>query len=581
MAISDSQKVDYLWKKLGYSATKTDTNANKKAPNEAIASPLLLRSDTIWAQAHNIPAILPGSTSQPVTVYPTSAPQECTQDLTATANRTWKTGGANWISPEFGSTYQVKVYIHTAGDAAGASGGTQVFATGSGNDDEWFFDYQSGVLHFIGTNLPNGVSFTGKSVYVSGGRYTGDLGIGSIVDANISSGNVTANISGNVDGSFGVFEGNVYADWFLGNLDSNIGTFDTSLYAEQLTVSSNTSVTDSSATIQYLTIEGETITSTNANLIISPNTSGANNVVKIGGVTALDIPTGTTAQRPGNPDAGYVRFNTTLGTLEWYTGLTWASGSQGITQQTITPDGSSTTYTLNQEATADSLLVSINGTSQNPDTAYSVSGTDLTFTETPLTTDIIDVRFLAVAVAAAGLDDIVEDTSPQLGGNLELNSKDIYGTGNINISGSASVTTLTHVPRVTYWHLSSDHTSATGVIDNWVKQTSGVYYNDTGITYSSGTFTFTEAGIYRISAKLELSGGSGEYASWEFRKNTTTYGKPNILRQVTRSANGGSMPYKSMIMQVSASDTFDINITGTGGGVIEADFSELEFEKIG
>ena len=42
MAIADAKKVDYLWKKIGYGATKTDTNANKAAPNEAIASPLLL-----------------------------------------------------------------------------------------------------------------------------------------------------------------------------------------------------------------------------------------------------------------------------------------------------------------------------------------------------------------------------------------------------------------------------------------------------------------------------------------------------------------------------------------------------------
>ena len=50
MAISDTQKVDYLWKKLGYGKAKTDTNTNKKAPNEAIISPLLLRGDKIWTQ---------------------------------------------------------------------------------------------------------------------------------------------------------------------------------------------------------------------------------------------------------------------------------------------------------------------------------------------------------------------------------------------------------------------------------------------------------------------------------------------------------------------------------------------------
>jgi hypothetical protein len=177
MAITDAKKVDYLWKKIGYGATKTDTNANKLAPNEAIASPLLLRGDRTWNQANLIPAVLPGSSTGVVTVYPTSNPNETTEDLTATAKRTWKTGLTDWIPPEFGSTYQVKVYIHTSGDAAGATGGTQVFATGSGNNDEWFFDYQSGVLHFIGANLPNGVDFTGKSVYISGGRYTGTIGL--------------------------------------------------------------------------------------------------------------------------------------------------------------------------------------------------------------------------------------------------------------------------------------------------------------------------------------------------------------------------------------------------------------------
>ena len=125
---------------------------------------------------------MPGSSSGVVTVYTTSLPDECTNDGTAAANRTWKTGLTDWIPPEIGSTYQLKVYIHTSGDAANAaSGGTQVFATGSGNDDEWFFDYQAGVVHFIGSNLPNGVNFTGKSVYVSGARYTGGLGLHNLL----------------------------------------------------------------------------------------------------------------------------------------------------------------------------------------------------------------------------------------------------------------------------------------------------------------------------------------------------------------------------------------------------------------
>lgn len=37
----------------------------------------------------------------------------------------------------------------------------------------------------------------------------------------------------------------------------------------------------------------------------------------------LTLPAGTTAQRPDNPVAGMVRFNTTLGYAEVYTGYSW------------------------------------------------------------------------------------------------------------------------------------------------------------------------------------------------------------------------------------------------------------------
>ena len=227
MAITDAKKVDYLWKKVGYGATKTDTNANKKAPNEAIASPLLLRGDNVWVEANDIPTVLPGSSSGVVTVYATSSPRECTADATATANRTWKTNLTDWIPPEIGSTYQVKVYIHTASDAGNAaSGGDQVFATGSGNNDEWFFDYQSGVLHFIGTNLPNGISFTGKSVYIAGGRYTGVKGVNQITKIDQTDGLIlpSGTTAERVTNTEGVIRFNTQTGLFEGSTDGSTFT---------------------------------------------------------------------------------------------------------------------------------------------------------------------------------------------------------------------------------------------------------------------------------------------------------------------------------------------------------------------
>ena len=185
MAISNDQKIDYLWKKIGYGRAKTDTAAIKDAVNESISSALLLRGDNVWAQSNLIPTTIPGSSTSVVTLYPTSLPVECTADTTSSTNRTWKTNITDWIPPEIGSTYLVKVYVHTSGNAAtAAASGTQLVAAGSGNNDEWFFDYQSGTLNFIGTNLPSGVNFTGKSVYISGAVYSGIKGVPAVGSAN-------------------------------------------------------------------------------------------------------------------------------------------------------------------------------------------------------------------------------------------------------------------------------------------------------------------------------------------------------------------------------------------------------------
>ena len=342
MAIQDTQKIDYLWKKLGYGATKTDTNASKKAPNEAIASPLILRGDKVWQQAGDIPSVMPSSSSGVVTVYPTSAPDETTLDGTATANRSWKTGLTDWIPPELGYTYQAKVYIHTSGDAAGATGGDQVFATGSGNDDEWFFDYQSGVLHFIGDNLPDGISFTGKSVYISGARYTGTFGVGAVAGEDATIGNLTVS---------------------------------------DTTVTSTTPGDD-------ITLDAETGT-----LIIA-------------GTDGFIIPVGTTGERPGSPTTGQLRLNSSTGDLEFYDGANWEGAndnSSAITSEKFDGDSTTTAFTLSNSATTETVFVSLNGVIQLPTTAYSVSGTTLTFTEAPGSNDKIEVRQVAQSRSVSAL----------------------------------------------------------------------------------------------------------------------------------------------------------------------------------
>ncbi len=52
----------------------------------------------------------------------------------------------------------------------------------------------------------------------------------------------------------------------------------------------------------------------------------------LGGVEALNLPKGTTAQRNGSPAAGDFRYNTTTSSIEFYNGSAWSSGDESVAQ---------------------------------------------------------------------------------------------------------------------------------------------------------------------------------------------------------------------------------------------------------
>ena len=53
-------------------------------------------------------------------------------------------------------------------------------------------------------------------------------------------------------------------------------------------------------------------------------------------------------------------------------------------------------------------------------------------------------QFVATASegGGGGIGNVVEDTTSQLGGNLDLNNKDINGTGDIDVTGSGHFSLL-------------------------------------------------------------------------------------------------------------------------------------------
>lgn len=205
MTISIEQQVDLILKKIGYGVTKTDIPSLKSPNNESIPSPIMVRGDQIWVDSDQIPEEPPITTTAIVTVKTGGQAAECEADATSRELRTWKTNLTDWIPSEFGVKYQIKVWAAPAGTGDPTIAGTQLFPGGSGNNDSWYFDYQSGVLTFPDTNVPD--ALTNNVAYVVGYAYAGIKGFGAGLDTGfISRGSDPSNWDTNL--TFGLYQVN-------------------------------------------------------------------------------------------------------------------------------------------------------------------------------------------------------------------------------------------------------------------------------------------------------------------------------------------------------------------------------------
>jgi len=343
-SFNESQKIDYLWKKVGYGVTKTAEPASKEAFNESIPSPLLYRGDLIWTQSGDIPATPPASTTSLVQVYKDgggagySPTIQCTEDLTAPDNQTWKTNLINWIPTQFGDNYLVQVYAGAANISNPQTAGTKLFGAGSGSDDTWFFDYQSGVLNFNGATIPTAIGTgTANTIYVVGYRYVGEFGVDTTFISNGTSnvniatanGNITMAVNGTgnvaVISNTGAYisgavsaSGNITGNYFIGNGSQLTGVAASSVNANALignTLSSN---------VLYSSL---TQVGTLSNVSVAGNITGGN-ILTVGAISAT----------------GNIQGNVFIGNGAGLTSLTGANVTGTVANATYALNANSATY---------------------------------------------------------------------------------------------------------------------------------------------------------------------------------------------------------------------------------------------
>jgi hypothetical protein len=180
MAISDSKKLDFLWKKIIYGAATTDT-INKEGPNEAIRAGVIIPGENVWMRSKGITEAPPAADTDDVQVRVGSRSVYCVPDPSVPGKKTWITvydrltspmvesnRVKNWIPPSFGNAYQPRIYANVIAADNRLNPLTE--------NEEWVFDFKAGVIHFP-NELP---AIVADTLVVEGYRYVGPDGAGSI-----------------------------------------------------------------------------------------------------------------------------------------------------------------------------------------------------------------------------------------------------------------------------------------------------------------------------------------------------------------------------------------------------------------
>lgn len=109
------------------------------------------------------------------------------------------------------------------------------------------------------------------------------------------------------------------------------------------------------------------------------------------GSSGVVLPAGGSGLRPDAPKFGLIRYNTDLGSVEFFNGTAFvqlgAAGAITYTVDNFTGDGSTLTFALSASVAGDDqVIVFVGSIYQTPTTAYTITGgglDDITFTSAP------------------------------------------------------------------------------------------------------------------------------------------------------------------------------------------------------
>jgi len=229
----------------------------------------------------------------------------------------------------------------------------------------------------------------------------------NIFGDNINANNVSA--SGNINAFANISGGNININSLSSTANLSVtGTANVNLLnVANISVSGNISGNASTSTTGNVNAGNITITGSAqlGNIVIIDTTiSSMGNIITFAGTAGIAVPVGDTSQRPSTPPTGTLRFNSENDSLETWDGSQWVNTSaqpSTIFDQQITGTNV-TTYPLTESVSDNNnIIVSINGITQLPGTAYNVVGSNIEFASPLLTSEVADIRYLTYPVGVS------------------------------------------------------------------------------------------------------------------------------------------------------------------------------------
>jgi len=170
-------------------------------------------------------------------------------------------------------------------------------------------------------------------------------------------------------------------------------------------------------------------------------------------------------------------------------------------------------------------------------------------------------RINASVVLDGGLLNVVEDTTPQLGGDLDLNSRNITGTGNVNITGTVTATSFSGplTGNVT-GNVSGTAATVTGAAQTAITSlgTLSSLAVTGAITGSSFTGDITTASITTTSGDLTVSPNTNFSNGIDVTNGASTFKNVTVAGVATVNTLVGSP------MTVNVNDELTAGARGTG-----------------